>query len=437
MSTSNKQLTTEGLMSTLKEVDLDPTDSKILDKIVSRYRDIVGEESNIKVVFLAALSRKLPKHLRIHVANHSRSGAGKSYMLRKLLVPFWHDVVEITKFTDAWLSSSADDLEGKILFWQQINTHDEHGKGITGQLKILLTDEGISYGYMEKINNGWVPRQRHSDALPIVITTTTRPMNDEDVRRLLLLSSDESEDQTRNIIIHNLKKASSIQLQKEIKVGYDQLTYLVSLYEKLAQCVTDVLIPYAKNINKILPQNFHMRTDINKLIQLIKIVAFVHVLNRKMLEEKQNKPEGSDDSRRYIVADIEDLYEAIGIADKIFTQTNYRIPDGSVNLLGILRRLTPNYETISDDQLPTIKDCLREMNIPRATLYSYLTPLKDYGFVDAFKPQGSKEVHLKITGKAVDHFEIKRIEFTENDVLLWAREEFGEGALLVSGGTIA
>jgi len=414
------------LLILLKDSVLDPYNPKVLDDVVSCYKDIVGEESNIKVIFLAALSRKLLKSLRIHIANQSRSGSGKSWITRIVLKPFWRDVITLTKFTESWLNRSGNTLDGKIFFLQELSRRDDDGKVTIGQMRIMLSDEGISYAYVENTGNGFEPRQIQSKALPVMITTTTNQLKNEDARRFFFLSADEGDEQTTKIIRHNLQKSSSLKFQNEIESGYKRLGYLVKLYEKLANEVTDILIPFADKIEDILPQNFHMRTDINKLLQLIKLIAFAHILNRKTVIKKTEYYD-----EKYLIADVADLGEALEIADKIFTQTNYRMPQGSMTLLETLKNLCNSREINSDLDLPTIKECINELDIPRSTLYSYLNPLMDNGFVDKIKLEGYKEYHLRLTEKTVDDFSIKQINYSHNDLDEWFKSEFNDGARLV------
>jgi len=422
----SQQNSVNELIVLLKDSVVDPFNPKILDDVVSCYKDIVGEESNIKVIFLAALSRKLPKSLRIHIVNQSRSGAGKSWITRLVLKPFWRDVITLTKFTEPWLSRSSNTLEEKIFFLQDLSRRDDQGKGTIGQIRIMLSDEGISYAFVENTGNGFEPRQIQSKALPVLITTTTNQLNNEDARRFFFLSADEGDQQTIKIIRHNLQKSSSIRFQHEIENGYKKLDYLVRLYEKLAEEVTDVLIPFADKIEDILPQNFQMRTDINKLLQLIKLVTFAHMLNRKVVIKKTEYYD-----EKYLIADVVDLDEALEIAGKIFTQTNYRMPQGSITLLETLKSLCNSREINSDLDLPTIKECINELDIPRSTLYSYLNPLKDNWFVDAIRLEGSKEYHLRLTEKTVDDFSIKQINYSQDDLDEWFKSEFNDGARLI------
>ena len=52
MTKNKSDLSVNKLILILKKHGLDPTDQKILDNIVEHYKDIVGEESNIKIIFL-------------------------------------------------------------------------------------------------------------------------------------------------------------------------------------------------------------------------------------------------------------------------------------------------------------------------------------------------------------------------------------------------
>ena len=413
----------------LTEYDLNPCSPDILDKAVEHYKDIVGEESNIKVIFLAATSRKLPKNLRIHINNYSTTGAGKSWVIRKVLRPFWKDVEEITRYTEAWLSRTVDELDGKILLWQEVNKTDEQGKGVTGQIKILLTDEGISYRHMENTSEGWVSKNSHSKALPVVITTTTKQLNGEDSRRFFTLNSDESDEQTLRIMKHNLTKASSVNFQKEIEENYQQLEILINLYEKLAEGITDVKIPYAPYLVDMLPKYFQMRTDITKLIQLIKLVAFIHVLNRKLVVLKKDT---QDKEEKYLIADVEDLHEAIDIASKILSQTNSGLSYGSLKVYEFVEEFTKNDDVHFGSVWPTLQECESGLDMPHSTFHSYLKPLEENGLIEKGKIEGSNEKCLMLTLKNLEKFSLKEFEFTDDNLDEWFKKEFDDCANLVS-----
>lgn len=413
-------------LSVLKQFDLDPSDSNILDKIVQHYKDIAGEEYNIKVIFLAALSRRLSKKTRIHLANYSTSGAGKSWVMRKVLKPFREDVEEITKFTEAWLNRSIENFDGKILLWQEINKTDEYGKGSTGQLKILLTDEGISYRFMESKGEGWVPVNKHSSALPVVITTTTRQLNNEDERRFFILNADESDEQTNRIIQQNLAQETSVKLSEQVEQNYEQLKELVRFYNEASKHITDIKIPFANKIFDVIPKYFQMRTDIVKLLQLVRLVAFVHIVNRKIIIKNKNSKQ-----EKYLVAQIEDFNEAMQIASKMFNKAISGLSSGSIQLLEAIRQITiENAEYgYGSIEYPTMKQCKARLNLGPGTFYNYLNPLIEHGYIEKEKSSHSKEYCLKITDSFTE-FEKKELQFTQSEFEQWYANEFGNDALL-------
>lgn len=424
------------LIENLIKSDLDPRNPLILDKVVEHYIDIVGESSNVKILFLAFISRNLPRELRMHVADFSRSGAGKSYLIRNIAKPFGKDLITITSFTEAWLKYKMQALDRKILFWQQVNKQDEEGKGTTGSLKIAITDEGINFGYAvrDEKTGRYKSEELASTSLPVVVTTTTRALNDEDQRRYILLSNDESDKQTVSIITHALAKSQSIAFKNKIEKARNELKYLIEFYDYMGSKIYDVIIPFGAKLGEQIPKNFAMRTDISKVIQLIKIIAFAHIVNRKIvniscykevLSDQWANTENKKFGQWYLIAEASDVDEAMRIARRIFTQTNYRLPDGSLRLLDKTKSYYNADGTETDDKaMPTIKDLTRDMDVSRKTIYTWLEPLADLGFITKFRLEGDKQMHVKLLDKAVNPFPEIIVSFDENDFMQWFESEF-------------
>jgi len=419
------------LIKDLKEHDLDPSEPNISEKIVNHYKDIVGETHNIKLLFIAAISRKLPKPIRISIYVNSSSGSGKSWTVRKVLKPFSDDLQEFTRFTDAWFSRMAEQMDGKILFLQEISQKNEAGKGVIGQMKILLSDEGISYGVMEHSPEGWVPTNYRTKAMPVVISTSTNQLNGEDARRFFTISTDESEEQTLRIIKHNLKKDQSPIFQQEIEQSIQYLKILAEFYEKISENITNIIIPFALKMENILPKHLRMRTNVTRLLQLIKLFAFLHIMNRECIIVKK------DDITQYsLLAKPEDLKHAISIASRIFDKEDI-ISDGSLKLLHVIKKKM-NEKFIESEHIidtsPTIKECKEETGLGRGTFYNYLNPLIEHGFVENKKIKNSRENKLKLTGEGInkilhDHKELN-IEFSDEELSEWKNIEFTNGELI-------
>lgn len=424
--TKEKESTVDEEFPLLRKIrnDLDPSNPKILDLMVQNHIDVVGEDDNIKLLFLAAVSRKLPKKLRIHIINYGSSGSGKSWTIRRVLKPFWKNVKEVTRYTEAWLNGSADDLDEKILLLQEINKTDEHGNGTTGQIKIMITDEGLSYGKMDHSSGEWVPINKHSEALPVMITTTTRQMNKEDARRFFILNNDESEEQTSNIVKQKLKEASSVRLTKEIQEKYEQLKGLAEFYEKAAIGITGTVVPFAPKLKEMLPKHLEMRTDTAKLIQLIQLVAFIHISNRKFVITKDAK-------EKYLVADIEDLKEAICIGSKILNQSNSGLSSKSMEIYEHVKNIVYNDSDDFSGDYPTQSRCEFDLQIPHSTFLRHLDPLIDGGYIEKANVEGSKEKCLMLTFRSLDKISVDDIEFTDDEFSKWFEREFDENYKIV------
>ena len=98
----------------------DISDSEILSKIVEGYRSkIVGENNNIKLLWMACVSKDLPKRNRLSGIITSQSSAGKSNLVNSVLMPFQEDVIDFTDYTPAFLSRQEVIMNGKILVLNQ------------------------------------------------------------------------------------------------------------------------------------------------------------------------------------------------------------------------------------------------------------------------------------------------------------------------------
>jgi DNA-binding MarR family transcriptional regulator len=270
-----------------------------------------------------------------------------------------------------------------------------------------------------------------------MITTTTQSINKEDARRFFVIGTDESEEQTIKIIQHNLRKASSPKFEAEIGNSDEQLELLAGFYEEMAEKVTDILIPFGSKLSEILPKYLQMRTNITRIIQITKLMAFVNLQNRKWLVTNEDNV-----IKNYLVADIDDFNQAIKMMDKIMTESNSDLSQGSLKLLEVLQKFqkyeieknTPVELLLSDytNIPPSISDCIKAMNIPRATFYTYLDPLRDKGYVEDVKYPNCKQTFLALTEQHVKEFSINELEFSENELKEWIENEFGNNTTITN-----
>jgi len=180
----------------------DPT---ILDKIVDGYRPrIVGEENNIKLLWLCCISKDLPKKNRLSAIITSQSSAGKSNLINTILEPFYDDVIDYTDYTPAFLNRSEVNMNGKIFKIEQIEKTNDKKQVTISNLKFLLTEGKIRIGLVDKNEKGKnSPKVLEVVGIPVVLTTSTNyNIDPETLNRTLLMQVDETEQQTKKIVTH-------------------------------------------------------------------------------------------------------------------------------------------------------------------------------------------------------------------------------------------
>lgn len=430
------------LIQKLTSWGLNPQDPSILDNVCELYsHDIVAERHNVKTLFLACISAFLPTQYRIHCVIHSQTGAGKSYLLAKVTQPFQALglVKEMTNFSESWLKREASTLDRHILLFQQVTSTDDKGKATIGMLKFSLSEESLSFGVSERNKDGkWEPIVIQSHGLPVLLTTSTRALNEEDANRMFLLSIDESEEQTGKIMQHTAMKASTSRSQQVIRESIERLKFLGEFYQKSAKEIKGIIIPYAPKIteSKDMPKNVTMRRDFNKILQLIRLITFIHWPNRKLVKVKRNaavlkgidfaNPNDNDPVQEkevcdtYIVSQPEDYLEALQIGNEIFKQTILGLPSGSIKLLEVIKERSKGEDKLS----PSIVDLQQELNKRRTTLLGYLQPLKENGFIEPIRLEGERAYRYKPTGKDFNPLPQVQIEFDNEKFLEWFNTEY-------------
>lgn len=118
-----------------------PHDPMILDRIVDGFRPkIVGESNNIKLLWLACISKDLPKKNRLSAIITSQSSAGKSNLINTVLEPFHEDVIDFTDYTPAFLNRQEMNMNGKIFKMEQMEKTNDKKQVSLSNLKFLLTE---------------------------------------------------------------------------------------------------------------------------------------------------------------------------------------------------------------------------------------------------------------------------------------------------------
>jgi 5S rRNA maturation endonuclease (ribonuclease M5) len=350
----------------------------LLDQVA---RDIdllgfVGEETNKRLLYLVAISRKLLDPLSAIVL--SQSGAGKSGLtevIERLCPP--EDVVLLTRLTP------------QSLYYVEPGFLDK---------KLVIVEE--RYGSMEADYSIRVLQSRKKliAAAPIkdpatgnmktkiftvearaafIEATTASSVNHENATRCFELQMDETAEQTRRVHERQrlLRTERGLQLRKEA----DEVTRK----HWNAQRVLDplpVVIPFADKLS--FPSSWmRTRRDHARFLNLIEVSAFLH--------QHQRERVGSA-----IVAAVDDYAVAYGLAAEVLTET----------LSDLKRPLKEAYEHVRglverNEGGVTRREIREAMQMPDSTVRNWLSELVSLEYLEAEGGGVGKTTRYRLTGR--------------------------------------
>jgi predicted transcriptional regulator len=380
--------------------------SSALGRVVVLYQQVglVGEERNILQIFLIALSRHLPDKHRRHAAPHGESGSGKTTVVRRVLRPFWKDVVCYSRITGPGMDRSDESLDGKILFLEQLSGWEP------SQLKFLLSEGELGIRYSERDNSGhFVSVEHRVRGMPVFITTMVGAQIDSQLlNRLTTLEIDESSEQTKRIIDHKLKDWSSVKMAGENMLG--EVESIDEKCRELGRRIVDIKIPYAPQLSNGFPLTVSMRRRIDQLLSLVDEIAFYKAaLGLRPLAKIR---ETSEVRNTYVIALPEDLQDAlICIGDT--ESFNYGF-----------QRAQEIHRYLCSHDWSTAKDVGKALGLSQNRAREYLNQLVDSGY--ATKTKEKNTFYYEPVPRDRPRLELNAT-FTESDLKAWFSENFPDG----------
>jgi DNA primase len=346
----------------LKRRDLLDQTAKDIDAL-----GFVGEDTNKRLLYLVAISRKLPDPLSAIVL--SQSGAGKSGLtevIEKLTPP--EDVVLLTRLTP------------QSLYYTEPGFLDQ---------KLVIVEE--RYGSMEADYSIRVLQSRKKliAAAPIkdpqtgnmrtkvftvearaafIEATTASAVNHENATRCFELSMDESPEQTRRI--HErmglLRTERGLVLRHEAAAIARRHWNAQRLLEPLP-----VVIPFADKLT--FPSAWlRTRRDYARFLNLIEVSAFLH----------QHQREHRDGA---IMADVADYAAAYNLASSVLAET----------LSDVRRPLREAHDRIralcsEGDGTISRREIREALGVPDSTVRRWLQDLVDFEYLTMITVDGTK-----------------------------------------------
>lgn len=382
--------------------------SLFLQKIVEEYHKdggFIGEDRNIAKLFFIAISRHLPKDYRLHATIISQSSAGKSTLVKTVIEPFREDVEYYTRITGPALDRNTESLDGKILFYEQMQGYEP------SQLKLMLSEGELSLLVVDTDERGKKNVVRHNlKGMPVFITTSTNPNIDQELlNRTLTITLDESSEQTRAIKMKQAEKFSTV---KTVDLG--MWSTVSSLEDKLRKIrdvtISQIMVPYAVLLVDQVPNHIEMRRDFNKLLSLASIIAYTKSMSNRGYWERSKIENVSE---KIIIAYPEDFEDALWCMGENLAQALYRFVGKAKEIHNLL---------VKEEVSMTTKEISLSLGIDQKTAYKYSQYLVQINLATMEK-EGNKNLYQAILGKTV---ELNPIDLSGFDLQRWVTDNLAE-----------
>ena len=245
--------TSTSLVDPVSELAKEP---RILDRFALDVErsGLVGEKRGAGLLYLAVTSRLLDRP--VSVAIKGASSAGKSSLVAQVLRFFPGEAYHtVTATSPKALAFSEESISHRFLvFFEAAGFRDRHSAYF---LRSILSERELRYEYTVGLKSRLIVRPGPTG----LIATSTRDLDAELETRLLSIHLDESDEQTRNVML-GLADENSV----DVDLDLDKWRLFQARLEKAE---TRVVIPFARNIaNLIQGVDVTDRRDFPRLLAL-------------------------------------------------------------------------------------------------------------------------------------------------------------------------
>ena len=296
---------------------------------------LVGEETNILVTYLAALSRKLERPLAVTI--QSSSAAGKSSLMDAVLafVPEEERIKYSAMTGQSLFYMGQTDLQHKVLaiVEEEGASHAAYALKLLqseGELTIASTGKDAVTGKLE------TREYRVEGPVMIMLTTTAIDLDEELLNRCLVLSVDESRTQTQ--AIHARQRAHRTLDGLVANTERQALRTLHQHAQRLVQPLA-VVNPYAQQLTFVSEQT-RTRRDHEKYLTLIDTIALLHQHQRPVRSVQHQ-----DKTIQYVEVTVKDIEVANRLAHDVLGRTLDELPPQTRKLLRLIVSLVEEQAT--------------------------------------------------------------------------------------------
>ena len=233
----------------------------------------IGESIPKKLLLVCVLSARAG--IPIQPAILAESSSGKNFLADKVLSLLPQEmVIRRSAISAKALYRTSESLVGRVLYLQEHKGSED----ADFTFRVIQSDNKLVYEATEQGPDGGFRTVVHEKEGPLVIlqTSTELRLYDENDTRVCSIYLDESKEQTKRITDHAKHLAANGGMSREerdaiLEVWHDAIGLLESV---------DVIIPFAERIDA--PSRLvRMRRDINRLLDVIRVLSWLHQHNRR------------------------------------------------------------------------------------------------------------------------------------------------------------
>jgi ABC-type dipeptide/oligopeptide/nickel transport system ATPase subunit len=339
--------------------------------------EIIGEETNKMMLYLASISIKFKKPISLVI--FGKSSSGKSHLANAVakFIPDEDSIILSSSTLRAF--DYAENLQHKFVLVQEYEGIENN----LSTIRVLQSEGKLSRAVSVKSPDDATHKSivvSNECSCSVVFTTTREDIHDENSTRIFELYADESIEQTENVVNNNILKSNI-----KYKNDEDQKKLLIELHKNVQRILEpiEVDIPFAEHI-KFPAKSTRNRRDSERFIQLIKAVAFLRQ-KQKQVKEINGK--------RFIEADHYDYEIAFMIGLNVIAQTLDQFSERARNVLRVCCELTDDLKKAGQPMVITVRQIQEKaptLGIEfrnRSDLDKQLKKLVDYEYLSLDQPK--------------------------------------------------
>jgi hypothetical protein len=355
---------------------------------------IAGEVPIIKMIYIAGTSRLFDKGM--HAAVKGVSSGGKSEVRKRVVAYFPPEaVIEFTAMSERALLYFREDFKHKILSMGEARGPEEV-KFQDLCLRELMSENKLRYHVPVKIGNKieTVAIEKNGPVV-FIVTTTRHALNPENETRMLSLEIDDSETQTRQVLVKvaEVEGYGRVPVEADLKKWHDFQRWL-----EAGECRVHVW--FAKTLGRLLgsTRSVRLRRDFGQLLRAVKAHALLHREHR----------ERNDDG--WIKATIEEDYAAVRklMADLLATASEVKMSKVLKQTVAAVDEVEQRYQ--QDERTArareaaglkgvTVNEVADALKLDRSTAYRRLRVGEDAGRLVNVEERKARAARYQSTGQ--------------------------------------